>query len=95
VASETRKVLVEGTVVGKGGNLVPNEAGIIIRHLLEAHLVKIASREGGWTTLFLNPLDGEYWELTYPRSELHGGGPRQLTPLTTEEVRQFYNLPDV
>ncbi|QOY91146.1 Imm27 family immunity protein [Paludibaculum fermentans] len=30
------------------------------------------------------------WELTYPESHLHGGGPPKLTRLSLEEVRQPY-----
>ena len=33
---------------------------------------------GNWATLYRHKETGEYWELTYPQSEMQGGGPRRL-----------------
>jgi hypothetical protein len=64
------------------------EARIIwlIRHRLRPR----ASANGGWDQLFVDPRDGRYWDLTFPRGSLHGGGPRQLTLLTPDEAAAKY-----
>ena len=48
--------------------------------------------DGGWTKLYRDPIDGRYWELTYPRGEMHGGGPPALTLLTLDMARQRYGI---
>ena len=50
----------------------------------------VGTSESGWETLFRDPSDGRYWERTYPRSELHGGGPPTLRCLTEAEASRKY-----
>ena len=54
--------------------------GIIKRidFLIKNHLVEIEKYNTRWVRLFVDPADGRYWELDYPQSELHGGGPPRL-----------------
>jgi len=82
------------TIVGKwnvvGGKVVADQNCTVIDHLVTYHLVEMASREGGWTTLHRDPVDGILWERTYPESGLHGGGPPTLTEISAEEARQRY-----
>jgi hypothetical protein len=51
--------------------------------LISQHLEKVAvsPESGGWDVLYRDPIDGRYWELTYPKGEMHGGGPRRLAHL--------------
>lgn len=65
-----------------------------IRWLTNEVLTKITfSREyGSWETLYLDPNDGRYWELTYPQSEMHGGGPPRLTSISLEEAKKKYDF---
>lgn len=66
-----------------------------INNLISEYLREIAQRDGGWTVLYKDPSDGRYWELTYPESAYHGGGPPRLTNLTPEQVRERYgHIPD-
>ena len=58
--------------------------------MVDEHLVQLDQREGGWTILYQDPSDGRFWELTYPESQMHGGGPPTLTELATEEVEGLY-----
>src|SRR5438093_12221683 len=44
----------------------------------------------GWETLYRDPRDGRLWELTYPQSEMHGGGPRRLHVLSRDEAAAKY-----
>jgi hypothetical protein len=63
-----------------------------IHWLIAHHLQKIADSPqwGAWETLYKDPDDDRYWERTYPRSGMHGGGPPQLKNLTTGEAEQEY-----
>jgi hypothetical protein len=64
--------------------IAPNETtieGARAAALVQSELVKLASRVDLWTQLFRDPSDGRLWELSYPQSEMHGGGPpRFISP---------------
>lgn len=47
---------------------------------------------GGWELLYRDPRDGRLWELIYPHSELHGGGPPRLYLLSPAEAQAKYRL---
>jgi hypothetical protein len=49
-----------------------------IEELLLSHLKEIASDTSGWGSLLFDPADNRLWELTYPQSDGHGGGPPKL-----------------
>jgi hypothetical protein len=49
-----------------------------IADLIAGYLVEIGKDPSGWNTLSRDQFDGRFWELIYPRSEMHGGGPPQL-----------------
>jgi len=53
-------------------------------------LREVAGDSSGWSTLYVDPDDGRFWELTYPNSEMHGGGPPHLKCLSGMEVRKKY-----
>lgn len=42
--------------------------------------------------LYKDPTDGRYWELTYPNSEGHEGGPLKLTVMSPEEAEFKYHI---
>lgn len=70
------------------GNVVADATCERIELLTEQYLDKVAG--GGWDTLYRDPNDGRYWELTYPESSWQGGGPPRLTYLSHEQVRAKY-----
>jgi hypothetical protein len=84
------KLQIIGGWLLKDGRMEGDQATHIIDHLIADHLIEVDGREGGWTKLYLDPSAGTYWELTYPRSEMHGGGPRILTQLSADAVRSQY-----
>ena len=70
------------------GRVVSDATSERIKSLIKNCLVKVAG--GGWETLFRDPSDDRYWELTYPDSGWHGGGPPRLTYLSKEQARRKY-----
>lgn len=63
-----------------------------IDQLVTSALREIARDSSGWDVLYIDPADGRHWELTYPESDLHGGGPPMLRFLTAEEARSKYGV---
>lgn len=70
--------LIGGDVVTANG-IASDEVATRILWLVSNHLVKVSVDDTGWRTLHVDPDDGRYWELHYPNSERHGGGPPALT----------------
>jgi len=60
-----------------------------IQRTLE-RLEKLATDASGWLSLYRDPATGRLWELSFPSSEAHGGGPRQLAPITEPEAKARY-----
>jgi hypothetical protein len=73
-----------------GGRIEGDAVTDRIRALVHEHLVRLASSADGWDTLYRDPGDGRLWELTYPHSEWHGGGPPRLRQLEAPETRRKY-----
>lgn len=43
--------------------------------------------------LYEDPVDGRLWEHSYPKGDMHGGGPPALTVITLESARAKYKKP--
>ncbi|WP_122520545.1 Imm27 family immunity protein [Pannonibacter phragmitetus] len=84
----------ETSLVGKwafvDGCIIPDEVCLRIENLINGHLRKLGHDRSGWDSLFVDPHDGRLWELIYPESSLHGGGPPELRFLTEEHARSKY-----
>ncbi len=63
-----------------------------IEWLVTSRLERLKANPSGWTKLYRDPRDGRLWELSYPMSEMHGGGPPTLTVVTKDEARRRYEL---
>lgn len=63
-----------------------------IRWLLSNELREIATDPSGWDVLYQDSNDGRYWELTYPQSEMQGGGPPKLTYVSKEHASRKYGI---
>jgi hypothetical protein len=72
------------------GRMIGDEAETQIQDLIQNHFKRLADREGGWTVLYRDPAENSYWELTFPNSESHGGGPSKLTRLEASRPRELY-----
>ena len=84
------ETVLTGQWITQGGHPVADDVCKRILALTKSHLVEIGRDASGWNALYRDPNDGRYWELSYPQSELHGGGPPQLQCLTANEARQRY-----
>jgi hypothetical protein len=86
----------ESRLLGKwklvDGDVVPDATCQRIEELISTALIEVASSTDGWGILYIDPLDGRYWELSYPDSSLHGGGPPALTCLSVNEARRRYHV---
>ena len=88
IAKDEREIRCKWHVVG--GRVQGDEGCQRIDELTSGYLRKLEADPSGWEMLFVDPEDGRYWELTYPESALHGGGPPLLRNLTREEARSKY-----
>lgn len=60
-----------------------------IDHAL-AKLEKLAVDTSGWLSLYRDPATGALWEVSYPQSEMHGGGPRRLALISMDAAKVRY-----
>lgn len=67
----------------KGSTVVAIGDAAKIDAMLRDDLVKIRYEDEGWTTIYRHKTTGTFWKLTYPNSEMHGGGPRELIELSS------------
>ncbi len=74
------------------GRVTEDEASQRIRGLIRDELKLVAVSSDGWARLFRDPADGRLWELTYPSSEMQGGGPPALHVLTEELAHMRYSF---
>lgn len=65
-----------------------------IESLISTYLIKISKDKSGWNTLYQDPEDKRYWELTYPNSEEHGGGAPLLKNISLQETKKKYIIRD-
>jgi len=77
-------------LVQKDRSLIADTTEQRIEWLTKQKLQRIAGDSSGWETLYRDPRDGRLWELTYPQSEMHGGGPRRLHVLSRDEAAAKY-----
>ena len=69
-------------------------SGARAAQLTAMKLVKLASRAGGWISLYRDPEDNRLWELSYPQSEMHGGGPPLLRVVSRIDATVAFGLGD-
>jgi Immunity protein 27 len=79
-----------GTWAVVDGSLQEDSVAQFINRLISAGLRKISVSDDGWAVLYQDPDDGRYWELSYPQSDLAGGGPPTLSFLSEAEAINRY-----
>ena len=50
---------------------------------------KLGNDQSGWDSQ-AHPATGKFWQFTYPQSHLHGGGPRELSEISSSAARIKY-----
>lgn len=84
----------EQKIVGRwlieDGKLVADSNAARIDALITGPLREVARSDDGWSVLYIDEGDGRYWELSYPESELHGGGPPLLEVISSDAVNERY-----
>jgi hypothetical protein len=81
---------IRGRWIMVGGRVEADDDCRRIDELVAHKLRELGQDATGWDRLFVDPGDGRHWELTYPESELHGGGPPRLRYLQESEARAKY-----
>ena len=85
----------ESEIVGRwierpDGQLVSDQSCDRIDWLIKYSLKEVSVNGDNWEALYQNPMDGAYWEISYPSSHMHGGGPPKLSKLSGSLVREKY-----
>lgn len=75
-----------------GNQVVGDDICDRIEQLTENYLEQVAADSSGWDILYKDPGDGRYWELIYPQSHLHGGGPPTLECISESLIREKYGV---
>lgn len=76
----------------KDGVMVQDTVGEHIQWLIDFFFEQVAVDGKNWSTLYRDPDDGSYWELIYPRSHMHGGGPPALQRITENDACERYSI---
>lgn len=83
---------IRGHWIARPGGVEGDQNCQRIEELVGGHLRRMGSDASGWDVLYVDPTDGRYWELIYPESHLHGGGPPLLRHLARDEAKQKYGV---
>lgn len=76
------------------GKVIEDSVATRIQLLINNRLKKITTADLGWSNLFVDPQDNRFWELYYPHSEMHGGGPPALRLISAKDAIEKYGLAD-
>jgi hypothetical protein len=66
--------------------------GEAIKSYIAKNLIKIATSQDGWNTLYLDKASEQYWVLTYLNSESHGGGQPELAQVSKSAVKKEFGI---
>jgi hypothetical protein len=85
----------ESRLVGAGvSSSVGFTADLTVRRiedLVAHHLQFIGTDRTGWDKLYLDRSDERLWEMTYPESQMHGGGPPTLSVISANDASRKYS----
>lgn len=81
-----------GSWILKDGHLTEDETSRLIEYLIQEKLQRIAVTSDGWEILYRDPQDQRFWELTFPKGEMQGGGPRTLRIISEEAAKLKFDV---
>jgi hypothetical protein len=80
-----------GQWLNTGGRIDGDSGCRRIEWLVSERLKRLGADASGWDVLYRDPRDGRLWELTYPNSAMHGGGPPRLTVISPDAAARKYD----
>lgn len=86
------EVEIRGGWLEQGGQIIADQNSQRIADLIAKKLVKVRAADGGWSTLYRDDTDSRLWELHYPHSDWHGGGPPSLRQISAEDASLKYGI---
>lgn len=86
------EVKLVGSFICVDGEIVADEANIRIQMLIKDMLDNVGSSKDGWDTLYRDPLDDRFWELTYKDTDMHGGGVPILENVSERYAGKKYKI---
>lgn len=89
VSNETE---LKGSVQVDGNAVYFDDISNRIIQLTNQNLILVAKDPSGWDSLYFDPRDGRFWELSYPNSERHGGGAPLLKVLDSCDERHKHKF---
>jgi hypothetical protein len=89
---DNNESILVGNWIEKGGTVIQDSICKRIHWLTKSHLEQLYVDGENWSALYKNPDDGIYWELIYPKSYMHGGGPPTLQKLSERDAYKKYNI---
>ena len=70
--------------------MVDDPALARIKWLVRTVFREVAKDPTGWRTLYKDPDTNDFWEMTFPLGEMHGGGPPTLTRISPAQATEHY-----
>ena len=89
ILQDTEITLV-GSWVQKNGQVIADDTCARIQWLIDNLLLEISVDEETWSVLYKDPKTNSYWELSYPCSHMHGGGPPLLQRMSESDASKKY-----
>lgn len=81
-----------GSWIERGAKVVADDVELEIERLLREELKHFAVSDENWSQLLVDENNNEYWELTHPKAQMHGGGPKMLSHVTKGIARSKYGI---
>jgi hypothetical protein len=88
----SNETILSGKWISQNGSVVADDVSRRIENLTQSALKEIATSDDGWSTLYMDPADGRYWELYYDDSDSHAGGAPTLKHLPNPEAKKKYTF---
>ena len=86
------EIVIDSDSVISGSEEAVRKVSERIYWLTHNYLNKITTDKSGWSVLYKDPNDNRFWELTYPKGEMHGGGSARLSSLTEIDAVEKYKF---
>lgn len=86
------EVEIRGLWFADGGRMTSDDACKRVQRLTAEYLQEVARAKRGWEKLYRDPVDGRYWEISYPFGGGQAAGPATLRCVELAAVQERYGL---